>query len=149
MSFWTKLGQVFGGSTAEVITDTATAVNDIVERWKPSDASAHAMQMDVQTKLNEAVAAARAAQQTQAGTTAFAQTLHAISEFTNHMMAPVMIAFTAAAVFGFIHITTTSTDPILISWAEAAGAYVLGARAITRDIPALIKLLVELRRGAK
>jgi hypothetical protein len=142
---WLK--NIFGGTTnpvASVVIDTAKGVADIVERWSPSDARSHEMYIEVEKLVSERVAAARASQQS-AGT----GVLHNITEFVNHMVAPALTVFVCGALFGYFPITTQTTDPLILSWGEAVGAYWLGARAITRDIPALIKMLVELKRGAR
>lgn len=148
MSFWKKL---FGGSNpvADTVVETAKGVADIVERWAPSDAAKHAMQQDVQKLMNENVAAARAAAKPGEATNAFAQVLHSISEFTNHMMAPALSVFICCVLFGAIRVSTDSTDPLILTWGEAVGAYWLGARALARDIPTFIKMIVELRRAGK
>lgn len=146
MSWWKN---IFGGTNpvADVVVDTVKGVSDVVERYLPGDAKSHEMNLELNKVLADNVAKARAATQSVGGTTPFAQALHAISEFVNHLMAPALSVFVCCVLFGAIRISTSTTDPLILTWGEAVGAYWLGARALARDIPQFLKMLVELRRA--
>lgn len=146
---WLK--KTFGGGNpvASAVVETAKGVADIVERWAPSDAAKHAMYMDVHAKLTEAVNAARSYDPRSPATRAATEFINVVVDAANRMIRPGLAILTTGAVFGWWRVETSTLDPIVLAWAEGIGMFYFGIRAITRDIPSLIKMLVELKRGAK
>lgn len=144
------LTSIFGGSAktaSGIIVDTTKGVADVVERWAPSDRAKHDMQQDVQKLLNESVSAARQHDPRTNGTSFYAEFVNVSIDALNRLVRPGMTILIVGAMFGWWPVETKSADPVVLGWAEAIGAYWFGMRAITRDIPSLIKMLIELKRG--
>lgn len=146
MSWLTK---IFGGGNpvAAIVVDTAKGVSDIVERWAPSDAAKHGMTQEVNKLLNESTTAARAYDPRTVGTGRYAEVINVTIDGINRLIRPGMTILIIGAVFGWWPVETKTIDPIVLAWAEAIGAFWFGMRSVTRDIPSLIKMLVELKRG--
>lgn len=144
---WFK--NIFGGGNpiAGAVVDTAKGVADIVERWAPSDAAKHEMKQQVDKLLMDSAAGARAYDPRSTGASFYAEFVNVTIDGLTRLIRPGMTILIVGAVFGWWHIETQTLDPVVLGWAEAIGAFWFGMRSITRDIPQLIKMLVELRRG--
>jgi len=132
---------------AATVVETAKGVADIVERWAPSDAAKFEMQQQVQQTINTGVAAARSYDPRSSGPTRYSEVLNVSIDGLNRLIRPVLTILIVGAIFGWWAVETKTLDPIVLAWGEAVGGFWFGMRAITRDIPGLIKLLVDLKRG--
>lgn len=146
MSFLSKIFGSGAKAAADAVVETAEGVSDIVERWKPSDKAKHEMNVEVNKSLQDGVSAARSFDP-RSGSTAYADYINATVDGLTRLIRPGMTVLIIGAVFGWWHVETRTLDPIILGWAEAIGAFWFGMRSLTRDIPSLIKMLVEIKRG--
>jgi hypothetical protein len=147
VSFWTKLGSFFGSGVAKAVTDTATAASDIVERWNPSDAKEHEMLVETQKQANDGAASARSYDPRTTGARAFTEYFNAVVDGLTRLIRPGVTVLLMGGVFGWWPVHTQSIDPVVLAGFESVMSFWFGMRALTRDIPSLIKMLVELKRG--
>lgn len=143
MSIFSKIAGFLGGSVSE----TTKQISDVVERWVPSDKAQHDMKIEGDKLLNDSVASARQYDPKTIGTTSYSEIVNATIDGINRLIRPSMTILIMGAVFGWWPVQTRTLDPIILSWAEAIGAFWFGMRSITRDIPSLIKMLVDIKRG--
>lgn len=146
MSWLTKIFGTGAKAAADAVVDTAKGVSDIVERWVPSDAAQHKMKQEIDAALAQSVENARKFNPT-SGTSAYSDFLNATVDGLTRLIRPGMTVLIIGAVFGWWPMETHTLDPIVLGWAEAIGAFWFGMRSITRDIPSLIKMLVDLKKG--
>lgn len=147
MGLFSKLFGRGAKAAADAVVDTANGVADIVERWAPSDKAKHEMTQQVNELLAKSTAAARSYDPRTHSTRAIGEFVNVMVDAVSRLIRPGMTILIVGAVFGWWHIETQTLDPVILGWAEAIGAFWFGMRSITRDIPQLIKMLVELKRG--
>lgn len=144
------LSKIFGSgakAASDAVVDTAKGVADIVERWAPSDKAKHDMYMDIQKVMVEAQANARAYDPRTTATGRAAEFLNVLVDAVCRLIRPGVTILIVGGVFGWWEIQTQTLDPLVLSWGESVIGFWFGIRAITRDIPSLLKMLVELKRG--
>lgn len=144
---WLK--NLFGGGNpvAGVIVDTTKGVADVVERWLPGDAKSHEMNMEAQQKANEATASARTFDPRTSSTRAVAEFFNVLVDGVTRLIRPGVTVLLVGGVFGWWRVETQTVDPLVLWGFQSVMAFWFGMRALTRDIPQLIKMLVELKRG--
>lgn len=147
MSFWSKIFGTGAKAAADAVVDTAKGVSDIVERWAPSDKAKHEMEQQVNELLAKSTAAARTYDPRTTGTSFYSEFINTTIDGLTRLIRPGMTLLIIGAVFGWWHVETQTLDPIVLAWAEGIGAFWFGMRSITRDIPSLIKVLVDIKRG--
>lgn len=150
---WSWLKKLVTGGPAAVgadtITTVATAAADVVERWAPGDAKKTEMYLDVQKAIAESVDKARTFDPRTNSTRGFAEFINVLVDAAQRMIRPTVTIGLVGGVFGWWPLATQTLDPIVLSWSETVIGFWFGVRTITKDIPSLIKMLVELKRGAK
>lgn len=146
MSILTKLFGKTSKGVADAMLETAKGVSDIVERWKPSDAAEHQMKQEANAQLQAGVSSARQYDPRTSASNQFVEVFNAVIDGVARLIRPGLTILIVGAVFGWWRVETQSLDPLVLAWGEAVGAFWFGMRAITKDIPSLIKMLVELKR---
>jgi len=146
MSFWTSIFGSGAKAAADAVVDTANGVSDIVERWAPSDAKKHEMYMDVQKAVSESVAAARQYDPRTNSTHPVSEFINVIVDASTRMIRPGVTILLIGGVFGWWPVETHTVDPVVLGWGEVVIGFWFGVRTLTKDIPSLIKMLVELKK---
>lgn len=135
-------GKVFGSPVKDVadgVVEVAGKAADIVERWAPSDAKRHEMQIEVQKTIAQAVAEARQYDPRTLGTSLYAEVLNVTVDAFSRAIRPGVTILLLGAVFGWWTINVAVVDSKIADWAELVVGFWFGMRTLVKDIPALIQ----------
>ena len=149
MSFWSKIFGTGAKAAADAVVDTAKGVSDIVERWVPSDKAQHEMNMEAQQKASEATNAARSYDPRTTSTRAVGELFNVFIDGITRLIRPGVTILLIGGVFGWWRVETQTVDPVVLASFQSVMAFWFGMRALTRDIPSLIKMIVDIKRGTR
>jgi hypothetical protein len=149
MSILSSLG--IGPSEAvKAATDAVNAGADVVERWAPGVSKQHDMaaaDLAADAK-NTAEARTYNPTTTVAGTGLLANitnTVNVLIDALNRLIRPGVAILLIGGTFGFWGLRVTTTDPVVLGWCESVVGFYFGVRAVTRDLPALLVALKQIR----
>lgn len=129
----------FTKGTAEVGTEVATKIADIVERWKPGETTKHEMRMDMERAFAESQASARAHDAPlNSGLAIFDATINGV----NRLVRPTVTLFVFGGLLGYWALPDLrNADPIWYEYGQIILVFWFGGRVVSKDIPAAIKFL--------
>lgn len=128
MGLLAKITGLLGGGAASAVNQVA----DVVERWKPSAAKTHEMQMGEDKQALDEVASARG----MIAAPSHETLLDAIVDGFNRMIRPGVTVLLVGAVMGWWKLPDPgSIDPFYLVNAERALVFWFGGRALFRDLP--------------
>lgn len=146
MSLLSKLLGTGAKEVAGVVTDTAKAAADIVERWAPSDAAKHQMMMDVMAKVNEAVANARAYDPRSTATGRVAELINVLVDGINRLVRPGVTLGLFGGIAGWWQLPRVGDiDPVILDASYTVLIFWFGGRALFKDLPALLQYLKSMK----
>jgi hypothetical protein len=146
MSLLKKLG-LGPKDAAEAVVETAEGVADIVERWKPSEKAKHDMQRETFSDEAKATDEARQYDPRTVGTNVFSEWVNVGVDALNRLIRPGVAIILVGGTFGLWELRVETTDPIVLGWTQLVVGFYFGVRAITQDLPALLKALKNLRNS--
>lgn len=145
------LSKIFGTpavvakGAAGAAVDVAKGASDIVERWVPSAAAKAELSQAIEELAQKSAADARTYNPTSGGTSPFMLIVNGLVDALSRLIRPVVTVMLIGAVFGWWGITTKTTDPLVLGWAESTIVFWFGARTLFKDFPALLSHIKSMR----
>lgn len=144
MSLLKKLG-LGPKDAADAVIETAEGVADIVERWKPSEKAKHDMhsaEMEQRAKFTEQARAYDPRSEAQDKVSSW---INVGVDALNRLIRPAVAILLVGATFGVWDLRVTTADPIVLGWTELVVGFYFGVRALTQDLPSMLKALKQLK----
>lgn len=151
MGLLSKLG-LGPKDAAEAVIKTAEGAADIVERWKPSEQAKHNMSREDYADKTKATQEARAydprttMQETRL-LGAIGNFINLLVDSANRMIRPGLAVTLMGGLFGWWEVKLNTSDPLLVELSIAVFGFYFGVRAITQDLPRLLRALKDLRKS--
>lgn len=142
MGIMSSIASALGSGAAKTVTDTASGLADVVERWVPADKD----RVQMVTELDKVVQAARAYDPRSTATGKVAELINVIVDGVTRFIRPTVTIILLGGVFGWWNLAVTNVDPIVVSWGTDVMAFWFGTRMIFKDLPSFLKTLKELRK---
>ncbi len=141
MSIFSGIAKFFGGGTANIATEVAGGIADIVERWKPGEGKKQEMQMEVANFLEKSIADARKNDQPMnSGLPLLDGTVNGI----NRLIRPWVTITVIGSLFGYWELPPPeSIDQQYWTIAQILLSFWFGGRFLIKDIPQAIKSIVK------
>lgn len=146
MSILKKLG-LGPKDAADAVVETAEGVADIVERWKPSEKAKHEMKRENLKDEAQYTQEARSYDPRTTGTDKFSEWVNVFVDALNRLIRPGAAILLLGGTFGAWDLQVQTVDPVVLGWTEAVVGFYFGVRAITQDLPRLLKALKDLRNA--
>jgi hypothetical protein len=144
MGVLSSIASALGVGGANTVVTTANGVADIVERWAPSEEK----KVQMQVELNKLVESARSYDPRSAANGKAAEFINVLVDSITRMIRPGITIAVFGGLFGWWDISVKSVDPWIVSWGQDLMAFWFGSRTVLKDLPAFLKALKDLRRGA-
>lgn len=149
-----KIASFFGSGIAKAMTDSATDVNALVERWKPSAAStieaAKEIQAVVDKGIEVGIANTQSAREHDQPLSSGINLLDGIINGVNRLVRPAVTIGILGSWFGWWELTPLTTlDPTHAKAIEIVLLFWFGGRTIAKDLPAGIAFVMERYARAK
>ena len=137
MGIFKKLGEFFIGGTANVATEVAGDVADIVARWKPGERDRHEMQMEIAAALEKSYAGARVHDQPQ---NSGVPIVDALVNGVNRLIRPWVTITVIGSLFGYWQLPPPDNiHPEYWVVAKIILGFWFGGRLVMQDIPAALR----------
>lgn len=137
MNIFKKIGELFIGGTAKAVTDTASDVNNIVERWLPNDAT----KREAMKEINEVVAKATSDAR-KYGTGDTTTWFDSMVDGASRLVRPLVTLWFFGGLIGWWDLTPAEgVDPLLLVWGENILYFWFGGRVVLKDLPQAIQYL--------
>jgi len=141
MGFGTKLKDFFLGGTANVVTDTAGGIADIVERWRPGEAKKHEMQQEINEFIQKTYDSARQHDQPMSSGIPI---IDGLVNGVNRLIRPWVTITVVGSLFGYWDLPPpASIDPQYWTITQIILGFWFGGRFLVKDIPQGIKSMIK------
>jgi hypothetical protein len=130
---------------AEAVGAVADKAADVVERFKGSERQDHEFARDNLADAAKATAEARAYDPRTSGTHKFSEWVNVIVDAINRMVRPVLAYTLMGSLFNWWSVTLNTGDPLMVTLALSVFGFYFGVRAVTEDLPKVIRALRALR----
>lgn len=136
MGILSKIGAFLGGSTANAGLGVANGIADIIERWKPGDATNVAFVKELTTLVNNSYDSAR---KHDTPMNSGIKWVDAVVNGVNRLIRPWVTITVIGSLFGYWNLPPPqSVEPEYWIMIQVILGFWFGGRLVTKDIPAAL-----------
>jgi len=141
MGIGSKITKFFVGKVAGSMTDTASEVADIVQRWKPSEADKVAFEKDISKVINDATDSARKMALASHNTW-----FDVLIDGINRAIRPGVTIWIIGGLIGWWALPAPGTiDPFFLKIFWTIIGFWFGGRAVLKDLPKAVQFVRNIK----